>query len=181
MSGLIYKATSPNGKIYIGQTSRTLEKRIKYHKYDSKKQRTHHLKFYRAITKYGIDNFRWEIIEDNIDENLLDIKECEWIEKYNSHKEGYNSTIGGNSQHMRKNPPSKNPITAKKISNALKGTKKTKEHCENISQTKKEMFAKGLLTNPMKGKHHSEDSKKKIQNTKKNKIKIKCNETRNCI
>lgn len=48
---LIYKATNNiNGKIYIGQTTKTLEERKKYHKRDSK--RIDNL-FYRAIRKCG--------------------------------------------------------------------------------------------------------------------------------
>lgn len=48
---LIYKATNKiNGKIYIGQTHKSLEERKMCHKHDSKNIDTY---FYRAIRKYG--------------------------------------------------------------------------------------------------------------------------------
>lgn len=53
MYGIIYKATNLiDGKIYIGQTTRTLEKRRKEHEKPSK----HNYLFQRAIRKYGKAN-----------------------------------------------------------------------------------------------------------------------------
>ena len=44
---IIYKATNKvNGKVYIGQSSNSLEWRIRKHKQDSQKEDTY---FYRAI------------------------------------------------------------------------------------------------------------------------------------
>ena len=53
-------------------------------------------KFGKAIKKYGWDNFTHEIIETNI-QTLEDAKEREiyWIDYFDSYKNGYNSTIGG--------------------------------------------------------------------------------------
>lgn len=54
--GYIYKITCLlTGKLYIGQTLRTIEKRWKRHIRDSKKGSDH--KFHRAIRKYGEENF----------------------------------------------------------------------------------------------------------------------------
>src|SRR5210317_405716 len=47
--GIIYKITSPSGKIYIGQTIHTLEERIKGHN----KKSTNCTLLKRAIDKYG--------------------------------------------------------------------------------------------------------------------------------
>ena len=60
---IIYKVTNKvNGKIYIGQTVRTLEQR-KWQHLDAAKNgcKTH---FYNAIRKYGEDNFVFEIIDE---------------------------------------------------------------------------------------------------------------------
>lgn len=91
--GLIYKVTNDiNDKVYIGKTTRTLEIRWKDHQKDSS---TTDNKFYYAIRKYGISHFTPITIEDNIPENELNNREIYWINFYNSYKNGYNSTVGG--------------------------------------------------------------------------------------
>lgn len=49
---------------------------------------------YRALNKYGLDNFKIEEIEQC---SALEINEREiyWINYYNTYKEGYNATLGG--------------------------------------------------------------------------------------
>jgi DNA-binding transcriptional regulator YhcF (GntR family) len=59
-------------------------------------------KIYKAINKYGRDSFYIELLEDNISIDDLDSKEIEYIEKYNSFKKGYNSTVGGDSKTISK-------------------------------------------------------------------------------
>lgn len=90
----IYKITNQiNGKIYIGQ-SQNISQRWKAH-------RKHYQKddypIYRAMRKYGIDNFSFEVIEECSLEELND-KEKYWIKYYDSHNpsNGYNLTDGGN-------------------------------------------------------------------------------------
>jgi group I intron endonuclease len=62
---LIYKITNLiNNKIYIGKTIRTVELRWQEHIRDSKTGKT---PLYLAMQKYGINNFKIEIINDNID------------------------------------------------------------------------------------------------------------------
>lgn len=90
MKGIIYKITNKvNGKSYIGQTRYTLEFRWKQHLH--KKDNVY---FHNAIHKYGKDNFQLEILEE-CDVELLDSREMYYINKYNTFKEGYNLTIGG--------------------------------------------------------------------------------------
>ena len=53
-------------------------------------------KLYPAMFSDGINNFKFEIIEECIlDEKLLNAREKYWINYYNSYEEGYNSTRGG--------------------------------------------------------------------------------------
>ena len=95
MKGIIYKYTNLiNDKIYIGQTIRPLEIRHKRHLVDSK---TDDLYFHRALQKYGVENFKLEIIEE-VEVDLLDEREKYWIKECNSHYLngiGYNMTEGG--------------------------------------------------------------------------------------
>ena len=79
----IYKHTCKvNGKSYIGQTSSTDIKNDRWQNGAGYKQCT---VFYRAIKKYGWDNFTHEIIEDNI-ETLEQANEREhyWIMHYHT-------------------------------------------------------------------------------------------------
>lgn len=90
MKGIIYKITNKvNGKSYIGQTRYTIEFRLKQHQY--KKDNTY---FHNAIQKYGIENFDMKILEEcNIED--LNSREIFYIAKYDTFKNGYNLTIGG--------------------------------------------------------------------------------------
>lgn len=92
MFGLIYKATAPNGKVYIGKTTRTLEKRKHQHQKDAL---FYDMKMSRAVRKYGVDRFRWEIIIENIPREYLNELEIFLIWFHNSYNSGLNSTHGG--------------------------------------------------------------------------------------
>ena len=97
--GLIYKLTSPDKKSYIGQTIKTFEKRMSSHKWASSKlDKLDGCRYLNnAIRLHGWDNFTKEIIHE-CDEELLDAKEKECIEHYNTlAPNGYNLMIGGNS------------------------------------------------------------------------------------
>lgn len=85
----IYKITNKNnGKVYIGQ-SNNIERRISEHK------RVRSLTIDDYINVLGADNFIYEVIEE-CPQELLDQKEQEYIEKYDSIKNGYNNQYGGN-------------------------------------------------------------------------------------
>lgn len=101
--GLIYMYTSPNGKKYVGQTVR-LEKRIKQHATQAfnPKCAAYDCAFHRAIRKYGLDNFKFEILEEDIPRDKLDEREIYWINKMQSFgSNGYNMTLGGNGNKGR--------------------------------------------------------------------------------
>lgn len=93
----IYKFENKiNHHCYIGQ-SVNIEQRYKDHlnraKNNSKQEKYSLL--HKAIQKYGIENFSFEILEECSKEELNE-KEIYWIKKYNSHQKGYNQTDGGN-------------------------------------------------------------------------------------
>lgn len=90
MKGLIYKVTNKvTGKSYIGQTRYSLEFRWRQHLH--KKDNTY---FHNAIRKYGPDNFSREVLEE-CDVSELNSREIYYIAKYDTFRNGYNLTKGG--------------------------------------------------------------------------------------
>jgi group I intron endonuclease len=95
MYGIIYKATNiSNDKIYIGKTTRDINKRISEHKSRAKSGLPN--KFHSAIREFGINSFKWEVIDNANSETELDEKEMFYISKYDSYStKGYNDCLGG--------------------------------------------------------------------------------------
>ena len=117
---IIYKVTNNiNNKIYVGQTINTLEYRRNQHERSINYKNTRNNAFSRALKKYGINNFTWEVIDnaDNLDQ--LNQKEEYWISKLNCLIDsglGYNIKRGGsNYKH--------HPTTKVKIGEAQQGSK----------------------------------------------------------
>lgn len=90
-----------NDKVYIGQTSIGVANRWKQHIKPSNIKKNNYA-LYRAMTKYGVENFYYEILEDGIPIDKLDEKEIYYIQKYDSYKNGYNSTKGGDGRVINK-------------------------------------------------------------------------------
>ena len=99
---IIYKVTNNiNGKIYIGQTTKSLDIRRKQHENRYKYQND--MAISRAIYKYGKDNFSWEIIDTATSIEELNKKESYWIEKLDSlatNGKGYNLKGGGDNAYL---------------------------------------------------------------------------------
>jgi group I intron endonuclease len=94
----IYKAVNEiNGKCYIGFTVNFhRRKNAHLNRSFNLKNKNYHCKLYRAIRKYGWDNFEWEIIYQSLDgEHCLNVMESYFIEFYDSFNNGYNMTLGG--------------------------------------------------------------------------------------
>lgn len=92
-TGIIYKITSPSGKVYVGQTVCSFNARIRNHK--CKSSGCTALK--NAIDKY-VDQMKYEIIEEDVPQEQLDEREVFWIKELNSlAPNGYNLSSGGNS------------------------------------------------------------------------------------
>jgi group I intron endonuclease len=144
--GEIYLAKNiANGKGYVGQTIYSLAKRQKEHIRASK--RGSKLPFHMALRKH---KFEWYLLEEKISEQFLDFFEIRNIHFFDSYKNGYNMTKGGDFN------PSKNPEVAKKISKKMKG-KFLGENSPNF------------------GRPLSEETKAKISKTRKGKYRGKKN------
>ena len=75
---------------------RTIQKRFLEHIREA--ARSSERPLYRAINKYGIENFSVEEVEQCSDLNLND-REQYWISVYNTYHNGYNATLGGDGSH----------------------------------------------------------------------------------
>lgn len=97
----IYKITNQiNGKSYIGKTNLpSIQERFKEHIQDSKRTRMEKRPLYPAMNKYGCENFKIEQIEECSPDEVEE-REKYWIEYYNTHKCGYNATLGGDGKQL---------------------------------------------------------------------------------
>lgn len=88
----LYKHTSPSGKVYFGITKQDLNQRWKYG--SGYKDNVY---FWRAIQKYGWNNFSHELIRDGLTREDAEALEIEYIGKYDStnRDKGYNRAPGG--------------------------------------------------------------------------------------
>ena len=168
----IYKITNKiNGKTYIGQ-----------HKYKKLKDRYmgSGVYLYKAKRKYGIENFKKEILEFDIPNVEL---ANDWEQMYilferAKGKAEYNIANGG------KGRASISEETRRKLSESHKGQtawNKGKHHCEEtrrISEARKGKPShnkgkpmseeqKKKISETIKGRHHTEESKRKMSTTRK--------------
>ena len=91
---IIYKITSPSGKMYIGQTNNFKERLRKYETLACKSQR----KLYNSFMKYKFSNHNIDVIyryESDITQEELDIIEIFYIKLHDSFHKGLNLTTGG--------------------------------------------------------------------------------------
>lgn len=88
---IVYKHTSPSGKVYIGITH---QKPIERWLTDGSGYKRHP-PFYNAILKYGWDNFKHEVLLENRSESEAKYAERYLIKWYKLHNICYNVSDGG--------------------------------------------------------------------------------------
>lgn len=167
---IVYKHTCPNGKIYIGITSKRPNERWRNgFGYKSNKH------FFNAICKYGWDNIKHEILATNLTKEEAEELEIYFINKKyksNNMKHGYNIEYGG--CHNGKT----SEITRKRISEANKGkhnspkTEFKKGHITTITEEIKQK-----ISEKNKGKHASVRTEFKKGHKPLNARKVLCIES----
>lgn len=80
-----------NDKKYIGKTSHTVEYRWNLHKRDFK---YFNYPLYNALKKHGVEHFWAEALEE-CDDSILSDREQYYIDLYDTYRNGYNATLGG--------------------------------------------------------------------------------------
>lgn len=196
--GYIYKITNNiNKKIYIGQTVKERPTdRYSQHRYLARhpEQEKGISYLHRAMKDYGVENFSFDVIEQ-IDNSFLDEREKYWIEQYNClSPNGYNLTTGGNGTPGFSRPQTIEEREKRQKSNkefyinhpeAIEAqrerTKKlweNEEYRKKVTESNRKFYSehpdkfKGE-NNPFYGKHHTEESLKKIHAAaNKRKLKI---------
>ena len=133
MNYSVYKLTAPNGKVYIGITSRDPKRRwnagngYKYNKH-----------FYDAIQKYGWKNIKKEVLYSDISQEDAYTLEKELILKYRSNEReyGYNKSFGGEStvKGLHWSVPKE---SVERRAAKMRGRKLTEEHRKKLSDSHK--------------------------------------------
>jgi len=161
-----------NNKVYIGQTWASLKKRAGKNGINYKKN----ILLYNAILKYGFDSFYYEVLTFCSNQDVADFWENYFIVLYDSINriKGYNLTFGGSAGL-------KSEYTKKRMSKAQKGRTVSYETKKKLSLIllkdpirmlgeENPMFGKIGKDHHFYGKHHSDEAKKKISESKKGKI-----------
>lgn len=93
----IYKITNIiNNHCYIGKTNNSDRRWIDHQRLAfTEGHKEYEKTLYRAMRKYGIENFTFEIIEILEDYSLSGEREKYWISYYDSYNNGYNENPGG--------------------------------------------------------------------------------------
>lgn len=114
-----------NKKVYIGITKQKCEDRWRHDGLGYQNQ----IKFFRAILKYGWDNFEHLILFENLSELEASQKERELIILYDSYNNGYNADLGGSTTNH-------SPETLEKMRQSMLGKKHSQETKDKISAAK---------------------------------------------
>lgn len=155
----IYKITSPNNRSYIGQS---VNIEIRFNTYKKLKCNSQP-KIYKSFLKYGIQNHKFEIIEEcNID--LLNERERYWQDFYNCVENGLNCLLTKTNDLSGKlSQETKNKIGRKKDNHWCWGKKRI-----DVSQNmilKNPMFLeqnKNKVSEKLKGRKLNLETKNKM-------------------
>ena len=187
MSGVIYKLTFPNGKIYIGKTVRPLKVRLQQHA-NCAKNATPRFRVHQAWKKYGPPMAQVLVIVDIATLDVIESRAIKVFQSFGAH--GYNMTPGGETSAMlgkKHSVETRNKMSGKKCSDVVKQQRSSRlraswgdpEYAKKMREMSlanwrnPEYRDKVVSTNtgrqPMLGKNHSLDTKRKMSELRKGK------------
>ena len=160
-----------NDMVYIGITSQQPEKR-----WANGLGYTYNSYFYRAIKKYGWNNFNHEILFSGLTLEQANKKEIELISFYDStnRSKGYNLQTGGSDRyHYSDDVIDKLKKSHSGENNGMYGKKHSDDSKSLMRNIRKEYFKDHI--HPMQGKHISDETRLKISLKAKERLSDKTN------
>lgn len=163
---LLYKHQTPSGKIYIGITSNTIERRC-----GRGSGYSHNEYFTRAIKKYGWDNISHEILCVGLTAEEAEEKERQFIRTYQSNNKdfGYNLTDGGEKGKRHSTSSIDKMRAAKRGKYAGEANPRFGKQCSPETRKKISDALKGKMSganNPNYGKVMSVEQREKIRQSR---------------
>lgn len=193
MGYCVYIHKSPSNKVYVGVTTQKPEDR-----WDAGRGYKNNEYFFRAITKYGWENFTHTLICVDTRDEMLQLEQELIVSYMSTNPEyGYNITTGGEhfnhseasklkmsevykERYVKENHPNfgkhLSEETRKKISDSHKGVKASEETRRKMSECRRgkdnPFYGSKLLSgerNGMYGCHHTDEAKRKMSEFRKGK------------
>ena len=156
---IIYMATNKiNGKQYVGQTVGSLKERRRKH-VSCSLNNSDNIYFHNAIRKYGIDLFKWAVIDECDTADDLAKLEIYYIKLYGTFDKGYNLTCGGDGGSLGFKHSEGSKL---QMSLAKKGKKPSEATIMGRKNKKVSEETKRKLSEINRGKNLSEETLKKI-------------------
>lgn len=137
----IYKIVNLiNGKVYIGQTKESFQRRFWLHRWKLRNDSHDNTHLQRSWNKYGEDKFSFEIVEVLNEDTVesIDEKEIKWIQRYKSKTGVYNIQPGGQPKQLHQYVSSEQRKRTGELNRQrMLGSKLSEETKKKMSETKK--------------------------------------------
>jgi len=135
----VYKITHiASGKSYVGISKDVHRRWIQHKSWVNTGARRSAI--YNAMQKHGLDAFSWQVIEECSKDNL-DMREQHWIAVFDTFRNGYNLTAGGEYNKELSEE------SRKRMSESHKGKKQSQETVEKRVKRGQDHFAYGKQMN----------------------------------
>ena len=125
-----------NGKVYVGQTGERFLRRYWHHQWKLRDNSHDNTYLQNAWNKYGEDNFDYVVLEAVRDLSLLDELEIKYIDYYKKNNLSYNILLGGGGRRGFKMSDNAKKIISGKNRQHMLGTKHSEETKKKMSETR---------------------------------------------
>lgn len=143
---IVYIATFPNGKVYVGATTIGLTTRKAAHLRAARIGVKN--KFYNAVRKYGSESIVWSVHSEHSNTEDMFATEQYLIETLRSQSEGYNTTIGGEGNPGR--------IRSDEERSIISAAQRKRFECKIQRGISRDQMVKWVANNPEKSKSYAE-------------------------